>query len=425
MRLRDTFSLALRSISANRLRAGLTISIIAFGIMALVGILTAIDSIKSSIFSSFASMGANGFSIRNREMRLHMGGPDGATRSSNNKRKKVRTSNQNKVITFQEAMAFKEKFAFPATVSVSFRAGGNMTVYKDDKKTNPNVQVVGGDENYLGLSNFELTIGRNFNKADIESGRNVAVLGSDVAKKLYGDHPERALNDNIRIGNVRYRVIGLLKAKGRSSMMSSDNIVITTVTSTRRVFNRPWASYQVNVNVDDVKQVEAAMGEATGVFRIIRKMNINEENNFYMSRSDSIAEMLFRQLGMVTAGAAIIGIITLFGSAIGLMNIMLVSVAERTREIGVNKAMGATSPAIRQQFVFEAIIISVMGGLLGVILGMMAGNVISLLLGTGFIVPWLWISGGIALCALVGLISGIYPAIKASRLDPIVALRYE
>jgi putative ABC transport system permease protein len=253
----------------------------------------------------------------------------------------------------------------------------------------------------------------------------VAILGSELAKTLFGDHPERAINDNIRIGNVRYKVIGLLQKKGSSSMMSSDNVAITTVTSTRRVFNRPWASYQINVNVEDVKQVEAAMGEATGVFRVIRKMVIGEENNFYAARSDSIAELLFKQLGTVTAGAAIIGFITLFGSAIGLMNIMLVSVAERTREIGVNKAMGATVPAIRQQFVFEAIIISVMGGLLGVILGMMAGNVMSLLLGSSFVVPWLWISAGIGLCALVGLISGIYPAIKASRLDPIVALRYE
>ncbi|MGN6508505.1 MAG: ABC transporter permease [Chitinophaga sp.] len=424
MRLRDSFSLAVRSISANRLRAGLTIFIIAFGIMALVGILTAIDAIKGTIFSSFSSMGANGFTIRNREFRLRHGGDD-ATRSSN-KKKKVRTSNQNKVITFQEAMDFKERFEFPNTmVGLSFRAGGNMTVYKDDKKTNPNVQVVGGDENYLTLNNYDLSMGRNFNKADMESGRNVAILGSELAKTLFGDHPERAINDNIRIGNVRYKVIGLLQKKGSSSMMSSDNVAITTVTSTRRVFNRPWASYQINVNVEDVKQVEAAMGEATGVFRVIRKMVIGEENNFYAARSDSIAELLFKQLGTVTAGAAIIGFITLFGSAIGLMNIMLVSVAERTREIGVNKAMGATVPAIRQQFVFEAIIISVMGGLLGVILGMMAGNVMSLLLGSSFVVPWLWISAGIGLCALVGLISGIYPAIKASRLDPIVALRYE
>jgi putative ABC transport system permease protein len=424
MKVRDIFSLALRSISANRLRAGLTIAIIAFGIMALVGILTAIDAMKGKIYDSFASMGANGFSIRNREMIIRMGGSGNATRGSSRKMR-VRSSNRNKLITYREAMEFKERYAFPATVGVSFRAGGGMTVYKDEKKTNPTVQVVGGDENYLKLNNYDLALGRDFNTADMQSGRNVAILGNDVIKKLFPDRPEQALNAAVRVGNVRYRVIGILKSKGSSNMFSADNVVLTTVASTRRVFNRPNATYQINVNVDDISKIDAAIGEATGTFRVIRKMAVNEENNFYMSRSDSVAEMLFRNLGTVTMAAAIIGLITLFGSAIGLMNIMLVSVAERTREIGVNKALGATAPTIRQQFVFEAIIISVLGGLLGVILGMLVGNVMSLVLESSFVVPWLWIVIGITSCAVVGLISGIYPAIKASRLDPIVALRYE
>lgn len=424
MQLRDTFSLALRSISANRLRTGLTISIIAFGIMALVGILTAIDTMKSKIYDSFANMGANGFSIRNRELNIRIGGPGKATRGSS-RGMKVRSSNRNAVITFDEAMKFKERYDFPATVSVQFRAGGGMTVYHGENKTNPTVQVIGGDENYLKLSNYDLSMGRNFNQADIESGRNVAILGNDVVKKLFGERPEDALNSNVRVGNVRYRIIGILKTKGSSNIFSADNVVVTTVTNTRRIFNRPNASYQVNVNVDDISMIDAAIGEATGTFRIIRKMATNEENNFYMSRSDSVAEMLFKSLGTITLAAALIGLITLFGSAIGLMNIMLVSVAERTREIGVNKALGATAPTIRQQFVFEAIIISVLGGVLGTFLGMMIGNLMSLLLGSSFVIPWVWITVGILSCAAVGLVSGIYPAIKASKLDPIVALRYE
>jgi putative ABC transport system permease protein len=207
--------------------------------------------------------------------------------------------------------------------------------------------------------------------------------------------------------------------------MSADNIVLTTVNNTRRVFNRPNASYQIGVSVNNVAQMDAAVAEATGLFRIVRRLELREDDNFYISKSDSLAEMLFSSLSTVTFAAAVIGFITLFGSAIGLMNIMLVSVAERTREIGVNKALGATAPTIRKQFIYEAIIISVMGGLLGVILGMIVGNLMSLVLNTSFVVPWLWITLGILLCASVGLISGIYPAIKASRLDPIVALRYE
>jgi putative ABC transport system permease protein len=424
MRFLDIFSLAYRSISTNRLRTGLTVAIIAFGIMALVGTLTATDSVKGSLYSNFASMGANSFSIRNREMMIRMGGGDKATKG-NKRTAKVKASNRNKRISYEEAIEFKDRFSFPAVVSISFNATGIATVYKDDKKTNPNVQVIGGDENYLRLSNYTIEQGRNFTEAEVQAGHNLALLGHDVAVKLFGRNLKNIVNNTIRVGDVRYRVIGVLAAKGSSNIMSADNIVLTTVNNTRRIFNRPNASYQIGVNVNNMTQMDAAVAEATGLFRIIRRLELREDDNFYISKSDSLAEMLINSLGTVTFAAAVIGFITLFGSAIGLMNIMLVSVAERTREIGVNKALGATAPTIRKQFIYEAIMISVMGGLLGVILGVIAGNLMSLVFKSTFVVPWLWITLGILLCATVGLISGIYPAIKASRLDPIVALRYE
>lgn len=424
MQSRDIFSLAYRSVSANRLRAGLTIAIIAFGIMALVGILTAIDSMKGSIYSSFANMGANSFSIQSRALRIRMGRGDGPTKGNKNT-KKVKTSNSNIPITYVEARDFKERYTFPASVSLSTVATTSATVYRGEKKTNPNVRMIGGDENYLELSSYGLKEGRNLNELDVQSGRNVVIIGEDVAKKLFGNNRKNIINSSIRVGNVRYRVVGLLTPKGSGGFMSADNVVITTVNNTRRIFNRPNMSYNVGVSVKDVTRMDAAVGEATGLMRIIRHLHLNEDDNFYISKSDSIAEMLFSSLSKVTFAAGAIGVITLLGSAIGLMNIMLVSVAERTREIGVNKALGATRFTIRRQFVYEAIIISTLGGMLGVFLGMLVGNLVSVLLKTSFIVPWLWIFLGIITCAAVGLISGIYPAIKASRLDPIVALRYE
>nr|WP_295870008.1 ABC transporter permease [uncultured Chitinophaga sp.] len=425
MRFLDIFSLAYRSVSGNRLRTGLTVSIIAVGITVLVGILTAIDSMKNSIYSSFASMGANSFSLRNRDMQVHIGN-DGDKASKGNKNvKKVRKSISNKTISYQEAVQFKDRYHFPATVSINFRASGIATVYKDDKKTNPNVTVIGGDENYLDISSYTIRDGRNFNALDVSSGRNVAILGKDVAEKLFGRKMKNVVNNTIRVGDVRYRVIGVLESKGSSNLMSADNVVITTVNNTRRIFNRPNASYQIGVSVKDIKQMEAAQGEAIGTFRVVRQLALNDEDNFTLSKSDSIAEMLFQSLGTVNLFAVAIAAITLFGSAIGLMNIMLVSVAERTREIGVTKALGATSKTIRKQFLYEAIIISTMGGLFGALAGMLLGNIVSILLKSSFVVPWAWILVGVALCAAVGLVSGIYPAYKASKLDPIIALRYE
>ncbi len=423
MQSRDIFSLAYRSVSANRLRAGLTIAIIAFGIMALVGILTAIDSMKGSIYSSFANMGANSFSIQSRALRIRMGGGEGATKG--NKNVKVKTSNSNIPITYAEARDFKERYTFPASVSLSTVATTSATVYRGEKKTNPNVRMIGGDENYLESSSYGLKEGRNLNDLDVQSGRNVVIIGEDVAKKLFGNNRKNIINSSIRVGNVRYRIVGLLAVKGSGGFMSADNVVITTVNNTRRIFNRPNMSYNIGVSVKDVTRMDAAVGEATGLLRIIRHLHLNEDDNFYISKSDSIAEMLFSSLSKVTFAAGAIGVITLLGSAIGLMNIMLVSVAERTSEIGVNKALGATRFTIRRQFVYEAIIISTLGGTLGVFLGMLVGNIVSVLLNTSSIVPWLWIFLGIITCAAVGLVSGIYPAIKASRLDPIVALRYE
>jgi putative ABC transport system permease protein len=425
MQVKDVLFLAFRSVRGNKLRSRLTIAIIAIGIMALVGIFTAVASIRSSIYNNFASMGANGFTIRNWEMNFHIGGRKAEKGNSTEDKKKIKSSRRNEPITYLQAEEFKQRFTFPAKVSLSVNGGWMSTVFHRDKKTDPNVRIMGSDENYLALNGYTLKAGRNFNELDMTSGRNVVLLGSDIAQKLFGDHATDIVNNTVRIGTVRYRVIGVLASKGSSNVFSGDNIVITTVNNVRRVFNRADPSYQIGVMVDQVQQVDQAIGEATGVFRIVRQLNVDEADNFYISKSDNLAQMLMGSLSKVTIAAIFIGFITLFGSAIALMNIMLVAVAERTREIGVSKAMGAKSLSIRRQFLYEALIISLWGGVWGIVLGILLGNVVSILMGTRFVIPWDMIAIGIFICTIIGVASGLYPSIKASRLNPINALRYE
>lgn len=407
---RENLKIAIKSIKSNTLRTVLTVLIIAFGIMALVGILTAIDSIKGSLNSQFSSMGANTFTIQNHKIRLHRGGGRAI---------------DYKNITYRHAKQFKKDYNyFPAIVSISIRVSGSGTVKYKSEKTNPNIPVYGIDENYLSTSGHEIKLGRDFSEQEIHLNRNYAIIGNELKNNLFKSN-ENPLGETVTVGNGKYKIIGVLKEKGSSMGGSGDKMCFLPMTNVRMYFSRPDMSYNINVMPTDAGILELAIGEAEGVFRRIRKIDLNEENNFEIVKSDNLVNMLFENIKYVTIAATLIGIITLIGAAIGLMNIMLVSVSERTREIGIRKAMGATSNIIKQQFLFEAIFIGQLGGILGIIFGIIIGNLISLLTGGVFIIPWVWIIGGFIICFVVGIISGITPAIKASKLDPIDALRYE
>ncbi|MES2592333.1 MAG: ABC transporter permease [Bacteroidota bacterium] len=409
--IRENIRISLGSIRAQLLRTTLTVLIISIGIMALVGILTSIDAIKSSINSNFTNMGANTFTIRNREMNLRIG---------RNGRKPKKFKN----ITYDEAVRFTKDYSFPAKPSVSTMAAGAGTMKYGSKKTNPNIRIFGGDENYIATSGYELERGRNFSAQEILYGGHVVILGKEVVDALF-TKTDDPLDKVVTIGSGKYKVIGVLKSKGNSVGFGGDKVGILTLNNVRQYFSSPNMTFTINVVASNAQLMQAAIGEAVGTFRVIRKVRIGEVDNFEITKSDNLANMLIGLIGKATTGATIIGIITLLGAAIGLMNIMLVSVTERTREIGIRKAIGATKTAIRGQFLVEAIVICQIGGLLGIILGMVIGNLISFQLGVGFIIPWVWIISGILLCMFVGLFAGLYPAIKASQLDPIDALRFE
>lgn len=425
MQLSDTLSLSFRTVKSNKLRTGITVAIIAFGIMALIGIITAITAMDQSLKESFSTMGANAFSIRFKDNQIRRGGRNQEVKKTTKNSLKERNSNNGRIITYEEAKAFKERFSFPAMVSISLRGQRNAVVSNEKIKTNPNIQLLGGDENYLQLSGYTLAAGRNFNKADVETGRSICIMGNSVAKKIFGDNTERAIDKIIKVNNIKYRVIGVLKDKGSSAFLNADNVIITSYNNIRRLFSSNNTSFNIGVMVNNIKDMDVAIGEARGTLRPIRKLDFKEEDNFYIDKSDSIVEKLMNSLGSITTAAAFIGLITLIGAAIGLMNIMLVAVNERTREIGLIKAIGGTKKSIRQQFLFESIIISLIGAIFGIILGVLVGNIFGIVLKTGFVVPWGWVITGIVVCSLVGLFAGLYPAYKASKLDPIVALRYE
>lgn len=407
----ENIKISLSSIRRHLLRTILTILIIATGISALVGILTAIDSLKYAISSNFTQMGASTFTIRNREMKIVMG-------HNGSKPKKYES------INYQEAIRFKREFEFPAYTSVSTSASHTATLKFGSEKTNPNISVIGADENYMMTSGNEISKGRNFTEQEVIRGANVVIIGSGLVTNLF-KKKENPVEQSISIGPGKYKVIGVLKEKGSSFGFSGDKSCIVPLSNVRQYFSKPNMSYTISVMTKDPKNLDAGIEEATGLFRIIRKAGIGDESNFEIAKSDNLAQMMVSNIQYVTLAATIIELITLIGAAIGLMNIMLVSVTERTREIGIRKAMGATKSIIKNQFLVEAIVICQLGGILGIILGIFFGNIIPLFLGGSFIVPWIWVICGITLCFIVGLVSGIYPAVKAANLDPIDSLRYE
>jgi putative ABC transport system permease protein len=412
MNLLENIREGLRSIASNRLRTILTSLIIAIGITSLVGILTAIDGLQSSVDSSFAGLGANTFSIVARQDAFRRGG---------------RVQKQDKPIDYFDAINFKRRFPYGATIAISTVVSGAAQAKFASKKTNPNVQLVGGDDAFLGVKAFTLQSGRNFSQNDLTHSLNVAIIGIEVANTLF-EKKVNPIGQVIRVLGSQYKIIGLLDKKGGFSGGGDDRIILIPLDNARALAGTRKLSFDITASVPSVSSQDEAVGEARGTMRLVRHDQLGQLDSFDIERADDLAKETENITGYLRIGGFGIGFITLLGAAIALLNIMLVSVTERTREIGIRKSLGATPKRIREQFLIEAIVICILGGIGGIVLGLGIGNLIAGIVSQGkgtFIVPWAWMGLGILVCVSVGLFAGIYPAVRASKLDPIDALRYE
>lgn len=408
----ENIKIAFGSIRTQLLRTTLTVFIIAIGIMALVSILTVVSALDNTMTSNFASMGSNTFNINQYEttMRNRGGGE---------------VEKINPIISYPQAKAYKDKYNYPLThTSLSFTATSVAEVKFENEKSDPEISVLGVDEFFTTNSGIEITEGRNFNAFDINNNTYSCLVGSDfVTKGLLKD--VNPIDKILSIRGAKFKVIGVLKEQGSTFGNSQDLRVLIPIQVARSIFSAPNINYTVSTMVDDKGMLDKAIEHATLTMRQIRKLNPVEDNNFGISRSDDLVQRIAEMTGVLSASAWVIGIITILGSSIALMNIMIVSVTERTREIGVRKSLGAKKSTIAWQFFVETLIIGQLGGLLGILLGITIGYFISLGLEFEFVIPWSAMIAAVITTFIVAVVSGSYPAMKASKLDPIEALRYE
>lgn len=406
---RENLRIAFDSIKSQSLRTVLTVFIIAIGITALVGILSLVSALENTISSDFASMGSNTFNLQRYEF----------TTQRRGKREII-----NPVLGYRQVKDFTDNYTYPtARTAISFNGTRSAEVKYESDKTDPEVQVLGVNENFLTNSGLKLDEGRNFTSFDIANNTRVCVLGSDFYKNLFKD--DNPIDKTISIRGTKFKVIGILEEKGATFGNNQDLRVLIPIQVARTMFTQPNINYNVSVMVDDAELLDSAEEEAIMTFRNIRGLSPVEENNFGIGRSDDLVNQISEITGVLGVAAWVISIITIFGSCIALMNIMLVSVTERTREIGVRKALGAKKTTIAMQFLYEAIIVGQLGGLLGIILGISIGAIIASVAGFIFATPWGAIIAATVITFVIAILSGLFPAVKAARLDPVESLRYE
>ncbi len=408
----DNIVIAFESIKSQKVRAAITLLIIAFGIMALVGTLTVVKGLDNSFASSLQSMGSNKFTFKRYENQFIQKG-------RHNRHKII-----NPRISYRDAIAFKKRYLEKnAIVSLSSFVASDVEIKSDSKKTDPKFKIVGVDENYMQVNANEVKEGKSFTQKDILNNRHLAIIGEDLKADLFPDTDP--IKKEIIINGNRFKVAGWLKPKQSTFGGSRNDQIFIPLNLARNFFPSAQANYSIAVAVTDKDSYGQQVDKAISLMRKIRKLRPIQPNNFGINRSDKMAGELKSVSSSLQILAFIIGLITILGSSIALMNIMLVSVTERTREIGVRKAIGANRLLIMIQFFVETLVITFLGGFVGIVFGLSIGFLVANVMHMPFSMPWNAIGVAIFVIFAVAIISGLYPAYKASKLDPIESLRYE
>ncbi|MEO7931810.1 MAG: ABC transporter permease [Chthoniobacterales bacterium] len=408
MKRSDIFRMALSSLGANKLRSALTMLGITIGVFSVIGVMTAISALQGSIESGLSFLGSNIFQF-SRTPVFH---------GNDNEKYRNRPN-----ISYAQGVQFARLMSDKTdVVCLKIFKGGVAATY-GGRKTNPNQQLVGTNEYFLQANSQTIGEGRMISAGDVDMARAVIVIGGDLRDKLFPN--ETPLAKTLRISGKNYQVVGVFETKGSGFGGSNDNTCAIPITRFFADFGESSRSLNISVQSQTQATYDATLGHAVGLMRKVRGLRVEDPDNFDIYSNDSLTAAFTQVAGTIRIGAFVISGIALIAAGVGIMNIMLVSVTERTKEIGVRKSLGARRGDILGQFLLESLFISELGGLAGIILGAVGGNGLALLLKASVFFPWGWAIVGLIVCSAIGIGFGMYPAHKAAALDPVDALRFE
>ncbi|MCX6167912.1 MAG: ABC transporter permease [Ignavibacteriales bacterium] len=409
MRILEIIKIAIASLRTNKLRSSLTILGIIVGIFSIIAISTIIEMLQKSIQEGVSMLGQNTFQIQ--KFPVFNNGPNDRARFRNRPD-----------ITLEEYYELKAKLVEAKYVGAEQWNFGKL-IKVGNRETNPNIQIAGTTPEAFPNNKWTVEDGRAFNDRDVQRYEDIVVIGADIAKKLFPNFS--AVDQVVTMDGHKLKIIGVLESQGGAFGQSQDNFAVIPITTFQNYYGRHTRSINITVMGKDDETYKELIDVASGYLRIIRKVPAGEPDNFEIFSNESMLTQINTITSGVRIGSIVIAAIALLAAGVGIMNIMLVSVTERTREIGIRKAIGAKKLNILIQFLTEAVTLSLLGGLIGIILGVLVGNLAGSFLKATAVLPLDWIIIGVLLCVIIGVTFGTYPAYKASNLDPIDALRYE